>query len=295
MAKLREIKDRINSIEGTQKITNAMYMISTTKLRHAKENRENNTVYFNGLKNMLERLMRHMPDSEDPYLKLRDKKPEELVHGYLLVTSDKGLAGAYNQNILKETEGLMKEYGGGYRLFVVGENGRRYLTGHGYRIEEDFDYPAESPTHHTGRMMARTVLDLFDDGSLDTIHIIYTAMKSAMDVEVRARQILPLESTMEKKELMIPVGMDNEDFLFLPSPNEVLDAVVPNYVNGYIYSALIESFCAEQNSRMLAMQTATDAAVSITRDLTIQYNRARQGVITQEITEVSAGAEAQSN
>jgi F-type H+-transporting ATPase subunit gamma len=292
LAQLREIKDRINSIEGTQKITNAMYMISTTKLRHAKENREKNTAYFSALKNLVERLLRHMPESDHPYLRVTDKPEEEQTHGYLLITGDKGLAGAYNMNVVKETERLMHESGGHSRLFVIGETGRKYFENHGVKTEPDFDYSAQNPTHHVGRLISSTILDVFETGGIDDLRIIYTAMKTALDTEVRVRQILPLVSSVEKVDLMLAIGVTNEEFIFSPSPETVIEAVVPNYMNGYIYSALLESFCAEQNSRMLAMQTATDAAASMTRDLTMEYNRVRQRVITQEITEVSAGAEA---
>lgn len=296
MAQLREIKDRISSIEGTQKITNAMYMIATTKLRHAKEYRDRNAVYFNALKNLVERLLRHVPDTDNRYLKKVDKPRDRQVHGYLVITADKGLAGAYNLNVQKETERLIRERGGHSRLFVVGMTGRRYFDHHGIPMEPDFNYSAEEPTHHLGRMIMRAIFPLYTNGELDDITIVYTAMKSAMEVEVRARQLLPLVSQLDRTDMLLSHGLmsgvSNEEFLFSPSVDEVVDAVVPNYMNGYIYSALIESYCSEQNSRMLAMQTASDAAVSITRDLTMQYNRERQKAITQEITEVSAGAEA---
>ena len=293
MAQIKEIRDRINSIQGTQKITSAMYMIATTKLRRARENRDKNAVYFSTLKNILERLLRHLPDSDHPYLRVSKKKKEDQVHGYLMITADKGLAGAYNQNILKETEKHMRADGGKARVFVVGETGRRYFRNHGIAIEEGFEYSSDNPTHHLGRLITRYVLPLFENGEIDDLRIIYTAMKSAMEAEVRARKLLPLASAIEAEiGRQIPKDIYNEEFIFSPSPDEVIDAIVPNFMNGYIYSTLIESFCAEQNSRMLAMQTASDAASSMIRDLSVQYNRARQGVITQEITEVSAGAEA---
>lgn len=293
MAQIKEIKDRINSIEGTQKIAGAMYMIATTKLRHARENRDKNAVYFSTLKNILERLLRHLPESDHPYLRVSDRPKEEKIHGYLMITADKGLAGAYNQNVIKEAEKLRKSDGGSARLFVLGETGRRYYRNHGISIEEEFDYSSENPTHHLGRLITSYVLPLFQDGEIDDLRIIYTAMKSAMEAEVRVRQLLPLVSAIETETgRQIPKDIYNEEFIFSPSPNEVIDAIVPNFMNGYIYSTLIESFCAEQNSRMLAMQTASDAASSMIKDLNTQYNRARQGVITQEITEVSAGAEA---
>lgn len=293
MAQLKEIRDRINSIEGTQQITGAMYMIATTKLRHARESRDKNAVYFSTLKNLMERLLRHLPESDHPYLRVSDKPKENRIHGYLMITADKGLAGAYNQNIQKETEKLMKSDGGRARVFVVGETGRRYFRNHGIPIEEDFVFSSENPTHHLGRLITRYILPLFQDKEIDDLRIIYTAMKSAMEAEVRVRQLLPLEHAIEAATgKQIPKDIYNEEFIFSPSPDEVISALVPNFMNGYIYSTLIESYCAEQNSRMLAMQTASDAASSMIKDLSVQYNRARQGVITQEITEVSAGAEA---
>ena len=293
MAQLKEIRDRINSIEGTQQITGAMYMIATTKLRHARESRDKNAVYFSTLKNIMERLLRHLPESDHPYLRVSGKSRDEKIHGYLMITADKGLAGAYNQNILRETESLMKSDGGKARVFVVGETGRRYFRNHGVPIEEEFSFSSENPTHHLGRMITRYILPLFQDGEIDDLRIIYTGMKSAMEAEVRVRQLLPLVSAVEAElGRQIPRDIYNEEFIFSPSPDEVISALVPNFMNGYIYSTLIESFCAEQNSRMLAMQTASDAASSMIKDLSVQYNRARQGVITQEISEVSAGAEA---
>ena len=293
MAQLKEIRDRINSIEGTQQITGAMYMIASTKLRHARESRDKNAVYFSTLKNMLERLLRHLPESDHPYLRVPDKPKEEKVHGYLLITADKGLAGAYNQNILKEADRLMKSDGGRARVFVVGETGRRYFRNHNVPIDEDFLFSSENQTHHLGRIITWYVLPLFQNHEIDDLRILYTGMKSAMEAEVRVRQLLPLVSAVEAElGRSIPKDIYNEEFIFSPSPEEVIDAIVPNFMNGYIYSTLIESFCAEQNSRMLAMQTASDAAASMIKDLSVQYNRARQGVITQEITEVSAGAEA---
>ena len=293
MAQLKEIRDRINSIEGTQKITGAMYMIASTKLRHARKSRDDNAVYFSTLKNIMERLLRHLPESEHPYLRVSDKPRDTQTHGYLMITADKGLAGAYNQNILKETEKKMRSDGGKARIFVVGETGRRYFRNHNVNIDEEFVYSSENPTHHLGRMITSYILPLFQDKEIDDLHIIYTGMKSAMEAEVRIRQLLPLKSAIEEElGKKIPKDIYNEEFIFSPSPDEVIDAVVPNFMNGYIYSTLIESYCAEQNSRMLAMQTASDAASSMIKDLGVQYNRARQGVITQEITEVSAGAEA---
>ncbi len=291
MAQLREIKNRIDSIEGTQKITNAMYMISTTKLRQAKISRDNNAVYFNALKNMLERLLRHLPSFDHPYLRVSDKPKEEQVHAYIVVTADRGLAGAYNLNVIKAADKLAGEDGGRAQLFVVGEAGRRYYHNHGVKYEEGFVYSSERPTHARSRAITEIVLSKFEDGLIDDLKIIYTDMKSAIENDVRVRQMLPLVSAFDKMK-NVPGDIYNEEFLLSPSPQEVLNAVVPNYLNGYIYSALIESFCAEQNSRMLAMQTASDAAVSIVKDLSVKYNRARQQVITQELTEVSAGAEA---
>lgn len=291
MANTREIKSRMNSIQDTMKITNAMYMISSTKLRKAKKSLEETEPYFYTLQSMIARIMRHLPDVENPFFQIR-KTPEERVKAFVVITADKGLAGAYNHNVLKMAQEQIEKCSN-YRLFVVGELGRQYFKNKNIPVAEQFHYTAQNPSLHRARIITETLLEQFREGEIDEVYIIYTSMKNSMTTETEMMQILP----MEKKEFVpreaMTAGIFQEELLFNPSPDAVLENIVPDCVMGYLYGALIESFCSEQNARMMAMEAANKSASEMIHDLSIEYNRVRQAMITQEITEVISGAKAQ--
>ncbi len=291
MANTREIKSRMNSIQDTMKITNAMYMISSTKLRKAKKNLEETEPYFYTLQSMIARIMRHLPDVENPFFQIR-KAPEERVKAFVVITADKGLAGAYNHNVLKMAQEQIEKCSN-YRLFVVGELGRQYFKNKNIPVAEQFHYTAQNPSLHRARIITETLLEQFREGEIDEVYVIYTSMKNSMTTETEMMQILP----MEKKEFVpreaMTAGIFQEELLFNPSPDAVLENIVPDCVMGYLYGALIESFCSEQNARMMAMEAANKSASEMIHDLSIEYNRVRQAMITQEITEVISGAKAQ--
>lgn len=293
MANTKEIKDRISSIQETQKITNAMYLISSTKLRKARRDLDATEPYFYGMQRMMERLQRHLPDIHNLYLGTKEEVAEEdQITGFLVVTADKGLAGSYNRDVLKLTEEEMKKYPH-TRLFVVGEIGRQYFESRAIKIDETFHYTAQNPSLHRARMITAKVLDEYQAGRLHNLMVVYTEMVNSMTVQPVMKQLLPFlppPIPEEAKEVMQDVL--NEEFLLYPSAKAVINNVVPNFVQGLIYSALVESFCSEQNARMMAMQTANDSAGDLLHDLSIEYNRVRQAAITQEITEVSSGAKA---
>lgn len=291
MANTKEIKDRINSIKETQKITNAMYLISSTKLQKAKKDLEATEPYFFGMQAMVERLQRHLPDIKNPYFESYDWLPEEeKTYAYLVVTADKGLAGSYNHNVLKLTEEEMSKHKN-TKLFVVGELGRQYFESKHIPIDEQFQYTAQNPSLHRARMISLRMLELFTKREIHALYIVYTVMINSMQTETMIQPLLPLKASIP--DVSIPLDVYHEEFMLKPSPDAVINAVVPNCTNGYIYSALVESFCSEQNARMQAMQAANKSANSILHDLNIQYNRVRQAMITQEITEVCSGAKAQ--
>ena len=173
---------------------------------------------------------------------------------------------------------------------MVGEVGRRYFETKNIPVDIDFKYPAQNPNMNRARYIAEQVTELFVSGELDEVYIIYTKMINSLNVQAECHQLLPLEQEQ------ISVHRDRKYYdqvAFLPSPDEVFEHIVPNYVAGFVYGALVESYCSEHNARMTAMQTATNAAKDMLNQLTIDYNRARQSAITQEITEVIAGAKAQ--
>ncbi|MCR4907308.1 MAG: ATP synthase F1 subunit gamma [Lachnospiraceae bacterium] len=290
MASTREIKDRINSIQDTRKITNAMYLISSTKLRRARKNLEATEPYFYSIQAMMSRMLRHIPDPDHPFFNSHDELSEdEKVAGYLVITADKGLAGAYNHNVLKMTmEALERRKN--TMLFVVGETGRHFFESKGIPIDEEFHYTAQNPSLHRARVISLKLLELYRAGSLHELYIVFTSMKDMMNAEVQSKQLLPLRSTPPK--MIVPAGVHHEEFALKPSLDAVVENVVPNYIMGFIYSALVESFCSEQNSRMLSMKAANSAASDILHDLSVKHNRIRQAGITQEITEVVGGAKA---
>lgn len=289
MATTKEIRNRINSVKGTQKITNAMYLIASTKLRKAKNALDASRPYFDALRGEIERIFQTAEDVESRYFYPASGERElPGTYGYLVVTADKGLAGAYNHNVIKEADRLMREHDDN-KLFVIGEYGRHYFTSHGIPIEKSFLYTAQNPTIHRAREISGTLLELFDSGELSKIFIIYTDMKGVIESQVCCTSLLPFH-----RKHFIGDGdskkADGFQFEFLPSVEQVLDNVVPSYLTGFIYSALVDSFCSEQNARMNAMDSANRNAQELLNDLSIQHNRIRQGDITQEITEISSGA-----
>ncbi len=292
MASTAEIKNRINSVKDTQKITNAMYLIASTKMRKAKNELDLTRPHFNALRSEIKRIFRTAKDVNSQYFYPDDNDHlEDETYGCLVITADKGLAGAYNQNVIKEAQEFLTNHED-TKLFVVGEYGRQYFRQHHIPIEKSFLYTAQNPTLDRAREISSLLLDLYGQGKVKKIFIFYTDMKNNMKAEVEMERLLPLhrrefEDTLEKEK---PV---EHSFEFLPSADVILDLIIPSYLTSYIYSALVDSFCSEQNERMIAMNSANQNAQNILDELSMEYNRLRQSIITQEITEVSSGAKAQ--
>ena len=291
MAGTKEIKSHIQSVRETKKITNAMYLIASTKLRRARLELDHTRPYFEALRGEIKRIFRTANDIDSHYFYPVDNDtPREGTYGCLVITADKGLAGAYNQNAIRQAQELL-EWHPDTKLFVVGEYGRRFFSQRGIPIEQSFLYTAQNPTMARAREISARLLDGFDRGELKEIFVIYTDMANAMTFQARSTRVLPSHRTY----FDTPPGERavTEPFEFLPSVRAVLHSMIPSYVSGFIYSALIDSFCCEQNARMTAMDSANQNAEGLLAELSLQYNRVRQSAITQEITEVSAGARAQ--
>lgn len=291
MAGTKEIKTHIESVRETKKITNAMYLIASTKLRRARAELDNTRPYFNALQREIKRVFRKVSDVESPYFyPVGDDSPLKGTYGCLVITADKGLAGAYNQNAIKEALRLLDEHPD-TKLFVVGEYGRRFFASHNIPIEHSFLYTAQNPTMARAREISALLLDRFDRGELKEIYVIYTDMANSMTYEARTARVMPFHRSFF---LTAPGEREvREPFEFLPDVSAVLDSMMPSYVSGFIYSALIDSFCCEQSARMTAMDSANQNAENLLGELSLEFNRVRQAAITQEITEVSAGAKAQ--
>ena len=291
MANTKEIQDRIKSINDTLKITNAMYMISSSKLKKSKKMLSDTEPYFFTLQSEMSRILRHIPDISSIYFKTNeDKDAADKKVGYIVITADKGLAGSYNHNVLKIAQEQL-EKNPNHSLFVLGELGRHYFEQRGIEIEKQFHYTVQNPTLNRARNISEEIIELYRKGELDEVYIIYTSMINAIQEETQIEQLLPLKKA--DFNIQIPVDFKREELALKPSPVVVMDRFVPDYIVGFVYGALVESFSCEQNARMMAMEAASKSAKDMLHDLDIQYNRARQAAITQEITEVIAGAKSQ--
>ena len=291
MANAREIQGRMKSIKDTMKITNAMYMVSSSKLQKARRDLKNTEPFFYLIQDSLAKILDAAPEAGNRFFDTRDfKSKKDKTVGYLVITADKGLAGAYNHNVIKLAEKLAENEEKGM-LFVVGQLGRHYFESKSIPIDYNFNYTAQNPTMNRARHIAGVLSKLFLQNKIDEVYVVYTRMVNSMTVEATSQKILPLEKgsiKMQENELVEKY----ENAAFLPDAQTVFNKIVPDYLTGFIFGALVESYCSEHNARMMAMQTATDSAKQMFRDLSIQFNRARQAAITQEITEVVGGSKA---
>ena len=291
MPNTKDIKNRIEGISGTWKITNAMYLISSTKLQKARQALERTRPFFEMQEHDIKRIFQTESDVNSHYFYPKTgRKPAE-TYAYLVITADKGLAGAYNFNVLRRAEAEMKKHKH-VKLYVVGAYGRKYFAKRGIGIEQSFIYTAQNPTFRRARQICATLLSEYDNGRVDEIRVIYSDMKNELTTSVKMVRLLPFE----RKVFLTPQEQKNEvdvHYRFYPSVSEVIDRCMPGYISGFIYGALIDSFSVEQNMRMMAMNSANKNAEALIEKLQMQYNRLRQAAITQEITEVTAGARAQ--
>lgn len=293
MANMHEIRDRIKSINDIMKITNAMYLISSSKLKKAKKSLANTEPYSDKLIYAMRSILSRAPEKLNMrYFDTRpDIKPEDRKKGYIVITSDKGMCGSYNHNVIRKCEEQLAKSNHN-RLFVMGTVGRMYFNRKVRQGELDVDpefvYTPQNPNLYRSRKIAEQMMKLFEDKELDDIYLIYTDAINGVNMETKILQLLPLNvNHFVRKDTDITKHHEAE---FFPNPSAVMEHLTPNFMKGIIYSAMVESFCSEQQARMSAMDSATTSAKDILHDLSLQYNRARQAAITQEITEVVGGA-----
>lgn len=293
MGNMREIRDRIKSINDIMKITNAMYLISSSKLKKAKKDLAATQPYFNKLVYAMRSILSRAPEDIDMrYFDRREHiAPEDRKVGYIVITADKGMCGSYNHNIIKMTEERMASSKHS-SLYIMGNVGRMYFQRKARAGELDVDpefvYTPQNPTLYRARRIAEQMLKAFDEEKLDDLYIIFTDMVSSIAYEPKILQLLPLDA----EHFVQTEGevVRHHEAEFLPTPNIVMEHLTPNFMKGLIYGAMVESFCSEQQARMSAMDSATTSAKDMLQALSLQYNRARQAAITQEITEVVSGA-----
>lgn len=294
MAGTKEIRTRIKSVQQTLKITSAMYLISSANLRKAKGQLDRAAPYFTKIDATIADILHRSPELEHKFFDPRTDVPEqERKVGYIVVSGDKGLAGAYNHNVLRRAE----EYVRASRptpasLWWGSWAGSTFRAGASPSWRSS-PHVVQNPTMRRAREIGDEVVRRFLDRSLDEVHILYTEMVSPLKLEVRERTLLPLDRANFHWEP--PAGQSApQEVTYVPSPEAVLDNIIPSgYIRGMVFGALVESFSSEQSARMTAMEAASDNAKEMLRSLSLTYNRARQSAITQEITEIASGAQVQ--
>ena len=291
LASTKEIKNRIKSVSDTQKITNAMYLISSTKMRKARRDAEQTKPYFDLLRKEIRRMFAVGPDLKSRYY---DAAVDEAVpggrNGILVITADKGLAGAYNQSVVKETLALM-DRSDEYTLYIVGDYGWRYFRSRGSNVCTSFEHSMNQPSLAMARDITIELLDEFDAGVFDRLYVCYTEFGGGMSAgKAMHDRLLPFD-----RDDFVPEGAETAAdastvFEYEPDVETVLERSVQSYLVGYVYSALVNSYSSEQSARMMAMDASNENAGELLAKLQLEYNHLRQNAITQEITEVSSGA-----
>ncbi len=296
MAGMKEIRTRIKSVESTLKITNAMYLISSASLRKMRKQLQAVEPYFSKITSTIADILHHSPNIDHPFFVPASRKDvpkdasQEPKVAYVIITGDKGLAGSYNHNVLRLLEQQLADQSNP-KVYPIGQMGRGFCTAYGLGIDPEFFYTAQDPNLNRARAISRHLLSLYLQGEVDEIHLIYTRMISPLVLQPTLQKLLPLEKTLFPYTPRY-VAQYPRIVEYVPSEREVLDQLVPSYLSGMIFGALVESYCSEQSARMMAMDASTKNAKDMLKSLSLSYNRARQSAITQEITEVVGGAKA---
>jgi F-type H+-transporting ATPase subunit gamma len=288
MATLRTIRKRIASVKNTRQITKAMYMVSAAKLRRAQEAAENGRPYSQALKATIANLVSRLEDKDHPLLQPRDQiKNVEL----LLITSDRGLCGGYNANLIRLAENFIKENQGKYEkieVSVLGRKAQDYYRRRRRPVRKATTNLLRTVGFNLARELADELTERYVSGAVDAVFVVYATFKSALNQKPTLVQLLPFqfeEADEQKAATMV-------DYIYEPSAKDILAALLPRQVRTQIYSAMLEAVASELGARMTAMDSATSNASDMIDSLTLQFNRARQAAITKELMEIIGGAEA---
>lgn len=284
MASMRDIQRRKASIQSTGQITKAMKLVATVRLQKARGNAENSKPYFDHMYETVKSMLARSGNIDNKYLKTGKSKKKAVI----IITSNRGLAGGYNSNVAKLVTGNDDFAKDDVVIYNIGRKGREALSRKGYDVKKDFSDAINEPAYRDAMDVASEVLSDFEAGEFGELYIAYTVFKNTVSHIPTMIKLLPVSADEEK--------LDNNEKLTLmnyePQAEEALDIIIPKYVSSLIYGALVEAAASENGARMQAMDSATNNADDMIADLSLLYNRARQGSITQELTEIIAGAEA---
>ncbi len=291
MATMRDIKRRKASIESTEQITKAMKLVATVKLQKSRTKAENSRLYFNMMYQTIQDMLKKSTGIEHRYLKAGDSRKKAIV----VITSNRGLAGGYNNNVVRLVtgSGIPAEDA---KIYAVGRKGRDALIRKGYEITADYSDVINEPLYSDAMQITKELLKLFEQNEIGEIYLAYTSFKNTVSQIPKFMKLLPVDlSGAEMKGEEEEIRDHKQDLLLMnyePDETEVLDAIIPKYLSSLIYGAFLEAVASENGARMTAMDSATNNAEEMIAKLSLQYNRARQGSITQELTEIIAGANA---
>ena len=310
MANLKNIKNRIQSVHSTKKITRAMKMVASAKVKKAELTVKASRPFTMTLNDTFKKMLAYVSEFSATTLKIKspiDNYPELLrirevkAVGILVNTSNKGLAGAYNTNVIRKTAEVVKEYtkaGIKSYLFIIGQKGisaiPRKLDGCNYEIAKTYISIANKPTPEDSKKVTEDLAEMFVSKKIDKIEVITTRFKNMMSYFVESWVVLPLKTLTEDYDRLHD-GVLEPMMLFEPDKHHILQKVVPMYITNVIYQALLEAQASELASRMTAMSAASTNAEKMISKLSLEYNKLRQAAITNEIVEVVAGANAQMN
>ncbi len=285
MASMADIKHSIRSISDTEQITRAMHLISTSKMKKAIAKYESNHVHFERVQAALKDILTHTKELSHPYV----GESEGGKAAYVVIAADKGMCGGYNHNVLNLAFDHMQKSKERY-ILTVGQVARAFFDHRNYMVDVEFLHMSQNPSLYNARNITSDLLELFDNGIMDEVYVVYTKYISVVKQEPRVLKLLPMSVSN-----LIDIGEEtqyNAELFYHPSPREVFDVLVPQYIIGLVYGCLVQSYASEQCARMTAMESATQNAEEMIESLTKQYNRARQFAITNEISEIIGALDA---
>jgi len=291
MANFKAIRIRISSVKSTRQITSAMKMVSAAKLRRAQDKIVRLRPYANKLYEILVGLSQSLYDTEVDNVYARVSAPDKVL--IVVITSNRGLCGAFNANVIKETRRIVSEKyyeqfsKGNLKLLTIGKKGFDYFRKQTVKLLPEQNNLLNDLTFDNVALVADQIMNSFIKGEFDRVELVYNQFKNAAVQNLTHEGFLPVQTVTAGKEKIVPV-----DYIYEPSQEEIIQELIPKSLKIQFYKAILDSFVAEHGARMTSMHKATDNATEIIRDLTLQYNKARQAAITNQILEVVSGAEA---
>lgn len=278
-AGMKDIKRRIKSVESTMQITKAMELVSSSKLRKAKEKVENSRPYFNILQETILKVLDNTKSLKSAYTEVREVKNSL----FIVIAGDRGLAGGYNANVIKTAVAEMNKTKA--KVIPIGRKATEYFGKRDYEVVQNYSNVAENIDFIDAALITAIANNMYLKKQVDEVYVCYTEFVSALTQTPKVLKLLPLELQKNPAEIISSLE-------FEPSAEDVFDRMIPRYLEGIVYSTIVDSFAAEQGARRTAMESASDNASDMIDSLSLLYNRARQASITQEITEIVGGAEA---